>query len=166
MKFRLRRVSEHLPDTFGRETYAAPSPSPGGSYVDALEWAAEEDLLVSTEQWASDDPKRWHRLLTALKRTWNPTRWIPDTPRDILVAWASARQRLVEAGTALERLQRAGTLTSHQQATKAARGADISFFGRLAGSLRSRAVQALQEDTEAATLLTKLCSERGREDQS
>jgi hypothetical protein len=32
--------------------------------------------------------------------------------------------------------------------------------------LRSRAVQALQEDTEAATLLTKLCSERGREDQS
>ena len=126
----------------------------------------EELLLDAIRTWAGADAKLGDRVLPGLKRNWSTAGWIPDSPQDLLVAWASANQCLVKAGVALERLRHAGSLTSQQQATEAAREVDVSFYGTLSESLRSRAALALREDAEAAALLAKLSDGLGKVEQT
>lgn len=119
-------------------------------------------LLDAFTGWAGRDPKNWRTALRELKRTWEPTGWIPDGPRDLLVAWVAAGHRLVEAEEGLNRLRQVKKPKPHEKRSKLGRIADIGFYGPLARSLRLRAELALESDTEAARLLSKLYAQQQR----
>lgn len=128
-----------------------PAPTP--------EWAAtnyEATILRQVMDWAGEDPKQWARILKALKRSWVPEGWTSEGPRDILVAWASAHQRLAKAARAHSRLP-PQKMEKHRNAViRIAREADLGFFGRVIVGLFPRAAQALKSDWEAATILAGL----------
>ena len=140
-----------------REGIVSPGPLGAQSQVTdpSLLWA--QRLVEAVRAWAGEDRKRWGKVLSQLKVTWEPAGWVPDSPRDLLVAWASSNDRLIEAQVALGRLERKGRLTSRQRDTKAARKVDIGFCSRLAEGLRARAIRALKGDLEAAGFLVRLC---------
>ena len=121
-----------------------------------LDSAPTQEMVVleAIAEWAGPDPKRWNRVLKGLKRDWSPHGWIPDSPRDLLVAWVSASQRLAEAKAAHERLVGASNLTPRQSASLAARKVDISFYTRLAQSLLPRTARSLESDRGAVNLLS------------
>jgi hypothetical protein len=122
-------------------------------------------LLAAIFAWAGGDARRWNRLLGDLKRTWHPTGWTPETPRDLLVAWTSANFRLVNAQADLVKLEQLGRQTRGQRVARSARNADISFYSQLASGLKSWASNALQQDSEGFRILKGLCDET-KEEQS
>jgi len=169
MRFKLKRVTEETQDVrviggepagLASETSHLERQSP-----DVPEPAQRETeaLLASVMKWAGQDPKRWDSVLKSLKRTWSPEGCIPDTPRDLLVAWASASYQLAKARGELERLQSQKSLTKMARAAKGGREADVSFYGRLAQGLKSRAALALEADPEAADLIARLCNTHDEE---
>ena len=126
-----------------------------------LDSAPTQDMMVleAIGEWAGPDPRRWSRVLKGLKQNWSPHGWIPDSPRDLLVAWVSASQRLTEAKSTHDRLVRVSNLTPQQRASLAARKVDISFYTRLAQSLLPRTARALESDREAVNLLSRIAQE-------
>lgn len=111
--------------------------------------------------WAAEDPKRWTQVLSALKRGWDLARG-GDSPRDILVRWASAHQRLSAAKRELEGLKsRQGALTVAEQGAIGGREADISFFSRFTAALDRRAVTALALDEGVGRKLSALLKNIG-----
>ena len=186
MKYRLKRVSEHSPRPGAELDAPAPSVMkfklkhmiegsrsvawPQGpdrpiersqhetraTDVDRPSITGEQARIAAVAGWAGEDPKRWDKLVTQLKRTWDPT-WAGDAPRDLLVAWAGANQRLAEAQAALDRLPRNSSLSPRELATKGGRQADVRFYGRLSRGLLPRAAVALVADPEAVSLIEKLC---------
>jgi hypothetical protein len=121
--------------------------------------------LEAISTWADADAKQWDRVLRELKRDWQPRGWMPDSSRDLLVAWAAANFRLFTARTALQNLDGRRHLTRGQRIALRAREADISFYSRLAVGLKSWAANGLQKDAEASRILKQLCTE-SREPQS
>ena len=97
--------------------------------------SGEELLLEAVRSWAGADSKRWDRILQGLKRDWSPLGWIPDSPRDLLVAWAAASLRLIEAKSAYEKLAGTRRLTSPQRAALVSREVDMRFYADLARAM-------------------------------
>ena len=141
-----------------------PIPGVAGSVPYRVPTEAEL-LLEAISTWADTDAKRWDRFLRELKRDWQPRGWMPDSSRDLLVAWAAANFRLLTARAALQNLDGLRYLTKGQRIALRAREADISFYSRLAVGLKSWAANGLQKDAEASRILKQLCTE-SREPQS
>jgi hypothetical protein len=122
----------------------------------------EADLLLEAiSAWADVDAKRWDRVLRELKRDWQPRGWMPESSRDLLVAWAAANFRLFTARTALQNLEGLRHLTRGQRIALRAREADMSFYSRLAIGLKSWAANGLQKDAVAFRILKRLYTESG-----
>ena len=136
-------------------------PLPGASdYSKPTSVPAEAELLLGAlSTWAGVDPKRWDRMLRELKHNWQPTGWVPDSLRDLLVAWTAANFRLVSAQGDRQKLEQLHHLTRGHRIARHGRDADISFYSRLATWLQPRAVHALQQDAEAFGVLERLCVE-------
>ena len=123
---------------------------------DAL--ASAEERICRLTTWAGSDPIRWKRLHAALLRIYAPA-WDRMDDRDILVAWAAACLALTQARRELRHFEGLGRpLTGREATAKAARKADVSFWGRLADRLAVQLPVALTEDTEAARMLNTLVS--------
>jgi hypothetical protein len=120
-----------------------------------------DSLLETLFGWAGADAKRWDRVLRELKRNWQPRGWMPDSSRDLLVAWAAANFRLFTARAALQNLDGLRYLTRRQRIALRAREPDISFYSRLAFGLKSWAANGLQTDAEAFRILKRLCTKSG-----
>ena len=118
--------------------------------VASVESPAQEALFAGRiTAWANDNPERWGKVLATLKRQWDLSQGV-DSPRDVLVRWASAHQRMVKAKHEIHRLTMNGRhLTPKELIVKKSREADVSFFGRLCKALDRRIIPALALDTEA-----------------
>jgi len=138
-----------------------PRTIPAASNLSALDNVLTEadQLLETFSAWAGDDTKRWNRALRALKRTWHPIGWKPETSRDLLVAWTAANYRLVAAQSDRLKLVQKQYLTRGQRVTLRARDSDISFFSQLASGLKSWAVDAVGNDPEGFRILAGLSNE-------
>jgi len=124
-----------------------------------------QDMMSQIFSWAGNDSKRWQRLHNALLRIYAP-RWQCVDARDIIVGWTGAWLSLTRAMQQLRRLQSLKRpFTWNERNEKGGREADISFWGRLTKRLSEQIPLALSEDIEAARLLTKLCSERTKNEQ-
>jgi hypothetical protein len=154
------RQTAGFPSGDGVEAVPQPDGQPSAaSDTNHQELTAEADfLLESISSWAGGDGQRWDRVLVELKRSWRPTGWEPETPRDLLVAWSAANFRLFAAQSALLKQDELHHLTRGQRVARMAREADVSSYSRLASGLKSWAAEALQQDAEAVRILQRLCS--------
>lgn len=116
------------------------------------------ELCNRVAVWAGDDPECWKTVLTVLKRKWDLSKGL-DSPRDLLVCWASAHYRRSKANTALKKLSEMRgmrRLTPGEERAERGRKADVDFFGRLARALDSRGPTALALDAEARQRLERV----------
>ena len=159
MKFRLVKVAD-VP--FSDRIQTVTRPTGYGSPAETRDQHApihEPPIVMNLVEWARDDPKQWSKVLKKLKQSWNPS-WLGDSPRDVLVAWASINERLHQAREKLDRLKLRSRLTSSERRTKGGLQADYSFLKRSALTFQTKAGIALQHDHGAATIFMKLCDSK------
>jgi len=120
-------------------------------------------IVAATKTWAGDDRKRWSQLRSSLLRMEHPTLSSADA-RGVLIGWVGACLSRSTAQHDLDRLENRSRLNPREIASKRARTADISFWGRTIKQLEPQLPEALRFDERGAELLRRLMDRAGKKE--